>query len=255
MLASLVEGLTARLRAGPTLAALLGAAIVLTGAAGAEAAPKITVFGDSYSQVPYYNYPNWVTQLKSNGTISGATNFARGGATAASIGSNTFASQISRWRAAGRPVGGYTVVFLGINDITRYRNSFTRSRAGYVSGIKALRDAGARLILVQPHDLGTAPLFEGSEADEVTRATRTWNSFVRTTAASYRAATVDLFKALGNISQDRYYNALHLGQTGQGQIARAIGAKLRSAARTASVDPTADRRLAELAPQLRPTIY
>jgi lysophospholipase L1-like esterase len=221
-----------RFRPASLTAVLLGA--VSFGIASAAAtAPEIDVFGDSYSQVPRGTFPNWVTQLKQSGKISGSNNFAKSGATAATVGTNTFARQIRGWRAAGGDVADRTVVFLGINDIKNF-GSLAKSRAGYKSGVKTLHDAGANLILVQPHDLGTVPLFSGSQADAITAKTKAWNSFVRSTARTYDAVTVDLFRALGNVPASLYSDNLHLNQQGQAHIARAIAAKLGGGARVAS---------------------
>ena len=86
---------------GTTAAALLA---VTSGPALAAALP-IVVFGDSFSQVPRANFPNWVTQLEQAGRVRVVRNFAKSGATAATIGTNHFARQLRLWRAAGRPVG------------------------------------------------------------------------------------------------------------------------------------------------------
>jgi lysophospholipase L1-like esterase len=75
------------------------------------------VFGDSYSQVPRANFPNWVTQLQSAGVVGASRNFAKSGATAAKIGTNHFARQLRLWREAGRPIGHRVIIFLGTNDI------------------------------------------------------------------------------------------------------------------------------------------
>lgn len=73
------------------------------------AAAELTVFGDSYSVPVHDGAPTWVTQLRRRGVADPAHDFARSGATVAAIRTNNFATQIKRWRAAGRPLGDTVV--------------------------------------------------------------------------------------------------------------------------------------------------
>ena len=78
---------------------------------------------------PRADFPNWVTQLQDAGDVGPLRNFAKSGATAATIGTNHFARQLRLWREAGRPVGDRVIVFLGINDILK-TDTFDASNAG-----------------------------------------------------------------------------------------------------------------------------
>src|SRR3954454_20518718 len=95
-------------------------------AARAAAALELTVFGDSYSIPVHDGNRDWPTQLRAQGAVGTVHDFAKSGAIAASIGTNTSARQIRLWNAAGRPLGA-TVVYLGYNDIG---GDLTKSRAG-----------------------------------------------------------------------------------------------------------------------------
>ncbi len=152
--------------------ALLGAT-ALTTAAGRAQAVDLTVFGDSVSQVPRLAFPNWLTQLQQDDVVENVDNFAKSGATAANVGTNTFLRQIRRWKSAGSPVNDFVVAFLGINDIGKF-NDFAKSRSGYKSGLQELEKARANFVLVQPFDLGRVPKHAGtSEAARMTSKTTT----------------------------------------------------------------------------------
>ena len=69
------------------LALLGGTALAM--AANPAGAADITVFGDSYSQVPRLAFPNWVTQLQDDGAVDDVNNFAKSGATAAKTNTTT----------------------------------------------------------------------------------------------------------------------------------------------------------------------
>src|SRR3954447_10449817 len=137
-------------------------AVITLGAAPppARAAPPLTVFGDSYSIPVHDGFRDWPVQLRDQGVVGQVRDFAHSGATASSRWHINFAQQIDAWGRAGRPLG-LTVVYLGYNDIG---GDTASSRAGYLAGIQALVDAGAasggnRLYLVQPHDVGSTPLY------------------------------------------------------------------------------------------------
>ena len=137
------------------------AATAAAGAAPARAAAQLTVFGDSYSIPVHDGFRDWPVQLRDQGVVGQVRDFAHSGATASSRWHINFAQQIAAWQRAGRPLG-LTVVYLGYNDIG---GDTASSRAGYLAGIQALVDAGAasggnRLFLVQPHDVGSTPLYD-----------------------------------------------------------------------------------------------
>src|SRR5689334_19519742 len=165
------------------LAAL--AATVLGGEpALARAASRLVVFGDSYSIPVHSGTRDWPLLLRDRGLVGRIDDFARFGATAWSGGHINFAQQLQRWRAAGRPLG-ITVVYLGFNDIGV---NLARYRADYAAGIDELVAAGAtargnRLLLVQPHDVGSTPLNNHTaERGFLRRQTEDWDGFVAFTA-------------------------------------------------------------------------
>jgi lysophospholipase L1-like esterase len=206
-------------------AATAAAALLATIAGPAlAAAMPVVVFGDSFSEVPRDGFPNWVTQLAQAGRIRVVRNFATGGATAATIGTNHFARQLRLWRAAGRPVGQRVIVFLGINDIL-HTDTFDASFAGYRRGLAELRAAGADLLLVEPLDLGETPGYVGGPASAaVTAKTRTWNRFVR----GRGLPVVRLFDVFAPRLPDGrlFLNAIHLNRAGHAIVAGAVRAKL-----------------------------
>jgi hypothetical protein len=79
------------------------------------------IFGDSYSAVPRKAFPNWAQQLQADGAVATLGDFAKSGATAGNPPgyTNTWATQIKRWRATSPTFGprDLTVVYLGHNDI------------------------------------------------------------------------------------------------------------------------------------------
>jgi lysophospholipase L1-like esterase len=213
---TLIGGGAATTAAAALLAATPGPALA--------AALDVVVFGDSYSQVPRAGFPNWVTQLEQAGRIRVVRNFAKSGATAATVGMNHFARQLRLWRAAGRPVGQRVIVFLGVNDIL-HTDTFDASYAGYRRGLAELRAAGANLLLVEPLDLGETPGYAGGPASAtVTAKTRTWNRFVR----GRGLPVVRLFDGFAPRLPDRslFQDAIHLNQRGHAIVAGAVRAKL-----------------------------
>jgi phospholipase/lecithinase/hemolysin len=227
-------------------------------AARAAAAVELTVFGDSYS-IPVHNgNRDWPTQLRDQGAVGTVHDFAKSGATAASIGTNTFARQIRRWTGAGRPLGA-TVVYLGYNDIG---GNLAKARAGYQAGIDVLVKAGAtsggnRLILVLPHDVGSTPLHNKTmaEAARFRSATKQWDSFVRSVANKVHAAVADVFAKIDDVlahpgkygftnvttpdharsdTTALYDDVFHCGEEGQAIIATTIRARLGGGALVAN---------------------
>src|SRR4051812_25400886 len=230
------------------LAALAAAALGGTPAA-ARAAPRLTVFGDSYSIPVHDGARDWPLLLRDRGLVGRIDDFARFGATASSGWHINFAQQLQRWRHAGRPLG-VTVVYLGFNDVGV---NLAKSRADYAAGIDELVAAGAtsrgnRLLLVEPHDVGSTPLYNRTAKRGFLRhQTEDWDGFVAYTAHHAGAVPVDVFSALDRVLADprRYgftnvttadhkhaattalYDDFHVGQHGQEVIADTIVARLR----------------------------
>ena len=199
-------------------------AAMVAGRPAMAATVDVVVFGDSYSQVPRANFPNWVTQLQSAGVVGASRNFAKSGATAAKVGTNHFARQLRLWREAGRPLGNRVIIFLGTNDILN-RDTFDASYTGYKRGINELKTAGAKLLLVEPLDLGKVPDYAGdADSAAVTAKTVTWNNFVR----SRGLTVVRLFDTFRTLlpNSSLFHDGLHPNRSGQGIIADAVRAKL-----------------------------
>ena len=214
------------------------------------AALELTVFGDSYSIPVHDGNRDWPTQLRAQGAVGTVHDFAKSGAIAASIGTNTFARQIRLWSGAGRPLGA-TVVYLGYNDIG---GDLAKARAGYQAGIDALVEAGAtsggnRLILVLPHDVGSTPLHNQTtaEAARFRSATKQWDGIVRSVAGKANAAVADVFAKIDDVlahpgtyhftnvttpdharsdTTALYDDVFHFGEAGQAIIAATIRARL-----------------------------
>ena len=166
------------------------AALVSTRSRSARAAAvDVVVFGDSYSQVPRAGFPNWVTQLQTTHSIGRSDNFAKSGATAAKIGTNHLARQLRLWRQAGRPVGDWVIVFIGTNDILQ-TNSLTASKSAINAVVTELRAAGARLLLIEPLNVGKTPRFAGDQdSAAVTKKTKEWDRFLRSRACRWSGCT------------------------------------------------------------------
>jgi phospholipase/lecithinase/hemolysin len=218
--------------------------------ASAADAAELTVFGDSYSIPVHRGTRDWPAQLRDQGVVGPVHDFARSGAAAATIGGDTFAAQVRRWRAGGRPLGA-TVVYLGFNDVG---GDLAKARAGYQAGVDALVAGGAtaggnRLILVLPHDVGSVPAFNRNPAKRAAyRAqTRQLDGFIRAVASRAHAAVVDLLavfdRVVANPGSEGFTNVttadharsrttalyddpVHFGQHGQAIIARTIRARL-----------------------------
>jgi phospholipase/lecithinase/hemolysin len=231
------------------LAAL--AAIVLGGAsAPARAASRLTVFGDSYSIPVHDGARDWPLLLRARGLVGRIDDFARFGATASSGWHINFAQQLQRWRRAGRPLG-VTVVYLGFNDIG---GDMAGARADYRAGVAELVAAGAasggnRLLLVEPHDVGSTPLYNRTAKRALLRRqTEDWDGFVAYTAHHAGAAPVDVFGAIDRVLANPgrygftnvttadhadaataalYDDDFHVGEHGQEIIARTIAPRLR----------------------------
>ena len=230
--------------------ATLAATVLGVAPAPAHAAPQLTVFGDSYSLLTRDRIPDWPVQLRDQGVVGQVRDFAHSGATASSRWHINFAQQIAAWQRAGRPLG-LTVVYLGYNDIG---GDTASSRAGYLAGIQALADAGSasggnRLYLVQPHDVGSTPLYDQTrQRSTLRRDTVAWDAFVASTARRFHATVVNVFGTIDTVLRDPrrygftnvttadrahaattalYADNFHFGQHGQTIIARTIGSRLR----------------------------
>jgi lysophospholipase L1-like esterase len=201
------------------------AALLAARSGPALAAPvDVVVFGDSYSQVPRANFPNWVTQLQAAGDIGTSRNFAKSGATAARIGTNHLARQLRLWREAGRPVGDRVMVFLGTNDILQ-TDTFDASKIGCNKALTELKAAGANLLLIEPLDLGKVPRFAGDQdSAAVASKTLTWDKFLRNRGLPV-VRLFDAFKPLLPNSS-LFHDDLHLNEDGNGIVANAVRAKL-----------------------------
>src|SRR6478736_6659764 len=166
--------------------AALAAAVLGGASAPARAASRLTVFGDSYSIPVHDGARDWPLLLRARGVVGRIINFAQ---------------QLQRWRRAGRPLG-VTVVYLGFNDIGV---NLARSRADYQTGIDELVAAGAtsggnRLLLVQPHDVGSTPLNNRTaKRGFLRRQTEDWDGFVAFTAHHVGAVPVDVLGAIDRV--------------------------------------------------------
>jgi phospholipase/lecithinase/hemolysin len=232
--------------------ALLAASTLcgVAAASPASAAPPLTVLGDSYSIPVHDGARDWPLLLRARGLVGRIDDFARFGATASSGWHINFAQQLQRWRRAGRPLG-VTVVYLGFNDVGV---NLARSRADYAAGIDELVAAGAtsggnRLLLVEPHDVGSTPLNNRTaKRGFLRRQTEDWDGFVAFTAHHAGAAPVDVFAAIDRVLANPgrygftnvttadhahaattalYDDDFHVGQHGQAIIADTIAARLR----------------------------
>jgi phospholipase/lecithinase/hemolysin len=234
------------------LLALATLAVTVLGGASApaRAAPILTIFGDSYSIPVHDGTRDWPLLLRDAGIVGRINDFAKFGATAWSGWHINFAQQLQRWRRAGRPLG-VTVVYLGFNDIGV---NLARSRADYTAGINELVAAGAasggnRLLLVEPHDVGSTPRYNRTAKRGFLRQqTEDWDGFVAYTAHHAGAVPVDVFSALDRVLADPrrygftnvttadhanaattalYNDDFHVGEHGQEIIADTIAARLR----------------------------
>ena len=164
-------------------------------AEAATAAPAIgtlRVFGDSYSDPDREAFDDWAEQLLAEGRVTALESYAKSGATAATVGTNTFARQIRLFEADAvrfRPKD-VTVVFLGLNDILEFDQTFGPSRSGYTAGVDALLSAGAtrngaRLFFVEVLDVGATPAFDAnaSKRSLYRQKTIVWDKFVAKRAA------------------------------------------------------------------------
>jgi phospholipase/lecithinase/hemolysin len=232
------------------LLALAALAATALGGAPARAASRLVVFGDSYSIPVHSGTRDWPLLLRDRGLVGRIDDFARFGATAWSGWHINFAQQLQRWRRAGRPLG-VTVVYLGFNDIG---GNMAGARADYRAGVAELVAAGAasrgnRLLLVEPHDVGSTPLYNRTaKRGFLRRETEDWDGFVAYTAHHAGAVPVDVFAAIDRVlahpgrygftnvttadhahaaTTALYDDDFHVGQHGQAIIADTIAARLR----------------------------
>src|SRR4051794_38887174 len=261
---------------------LLAALVVATlaGAAPALAAPTLAVFGDSFSLTVRDGVRDWPALLQQQGLVGRIANFAVSGGSATSRSQRSFAEQVGRWEAAGRP-RGVTVVYFGYVDIGFIGGDLAKARAGYRDGIARLVRGGAasganRLLLVEPHDVGGMPLFDRtSRRGALRRETEDWRGFVAGTARADGATPVDVFAAIDRVLKDPraygftnvttvdrersattalYGEPFHVGQHGQAIIADTIAARLRrGAAAPVAADDGAWPAITPAGPAAAPT--
>jgi lysophospholipase L1-like esterase len=224
------------------LAAGLAAAGGLSGRAEAGG-PALAVLGDSYSSTNW-PFPTWPEQLVRAGRASSLRDYAVPGATAAD-GSNSFASQLRRWRPGG---DGITVVYFGHNDVGHGKN-LEQSQRDLEAGLATLADRGAgRLVVVIPHDWGCSPTLVKRHRSAAYRArSLAWRRLCVEAAHRHHAAVVDIFAVFERVFDnprrygfdnidhpDRarsattalYFDGFHFGYHGHQIIAGAIGRAL-----------------------------
>jgi phospholipase/lecithinase/hemolysin len=234
------------------LAALAAAA--LGGApVPALATPTLVVFGDSFSLTVRDGVRDWPALLQQQGLVGRIADFAVSGGSATPRPHRSFAEQVDRWERAGRP-RGVTVVYLGYVDIGFIGGDLAKARAGYRAGVARLIRGGAasggnRLLLVEPHDVGSMPLYNRTaKRGALRRETEDWRGFVAGTARQVGVTAVDVFAAIDRVLRDPrrygftnvttadrahsattalYREPFHVGQHGQAIIARTIASRLR----------------------------
>ena len=233
--------------------AILAAAALGATPAPALAAPPLVVFGDSFSLTVRDGVRDWPALLQQRGLVGRIANFAESGGSATPRPHRSLAAQVDRWERAGRP-RGVTVVYLGYVDIGFIGGDLAKARAGYRAGVARLVRGGAasggnRLLLVEPHDVGSMPLFNRTTwRGALRRETEDWRGFVAGTARRVGAAPVDVFAAIDRVLRDPrahgftnvttvdrarsattalYREPFHVGQRGQAIIADTIAARLR----------------------------
>src|SRR5918911_618159 len=86
---------------------LLAALAVLAPASAspARATPQLVVFGDSFSLTVRDGVRDWPALLQQQGRVGRIANFAESGGSATPRPHRSFAEQVDRWEAAGRPRG------------------------------------------------------------------------------------------------------------------------------------------------------
>ena len=166
------------------------------------------VFGDSYSDTAYTSAIgtiNWSEQLQANGLVSENLNYAVGGASATSGGTeSTFEKQLAT-AMTGKAIadGDLTVVYLGYNDIgnSGSADNLVTASADYLTGINQLIAAGAaddnrRIFVTQIHNWSRNPNVADSTSGQVT----TWNTMVAGIANTHaNIIAVDLYTAFERI--------------------------------------------------------
>jgi phospholipase/lecithinase/hemolysin len=171
------------------------------------------IFGDSYSAVPRKAFPNWAQQLQADGAVATLGDFAKSGATAGNPPgyTNTWATQIKRWRATSPTFGprDLTVVYLGHNDIDGGTDQtgadLAAAESAYKTDLKAVIAAaggatanGRRVLLVMPHNWGRSPYYVRSGGSQTMRLrTRVWDAFVAQQAkVTPGVIALDMYTAL-----------------------------------------------------------
>jgi phospholipase/lecithinase/hemolysin len=176
----------------PILAGKTAPAGATEAATAAPAVGTLRVFGDSYSDPGREVFNDWAEQLLAEGRVAALKSYAKSGALAATVGTNTFARQVRLLKRDAPAFGpkDVTVVFLGMNDILEFDQTFGPSRSGYTAGVAGLLNAGARrngarLFFVKVPDVGATPAFNGdpSKRSVYRQKTVIWDKFVAKHAA------------------------------------------------------------------------
>ncbi len=173
----------------------------------------LLAFGDSYTAAGRKAFPNWVEQMKAAGEIARLADFAKSGATAGNYSgyTNTWATQIKKWRATSPTFGPHdlTVVYLGYNDIDGGKDAtgadLVPAEGAYKTNLSRVigTDGGAtsngrRVFLVMVHNWGRSPYYvRNGGAQRMRKRTVVWDNFVAQTAKSTPGAVaVDMYDAL-----------------------------------------------------------
>ena len=164
----------------------------------AATAPRLVVFGDSYS-TDNFPFPVWPELLRRWQVVGGLRSYAMAGATAgrsflASPSRRTFTGQLLAFaRDGGSAEGDLTIVYFGYNDLRA--GDPARAMSDYASHVRNLVRLGAgrppgRLFLTLIHDRSRNPdRYDVQRADVLA-----WNRSVAQLAASIpHAGTIDLF--------------------------------------------------------------
>lgn len=175
---------------------------------------RLTVFGDSYSDIrsTTYPFPKWSEQVLAAGHVRWLRSFALGGSIANDLGREgrteaTFKAQVDRF--AGSPGLRHRrdviAVHLGQIDVIRHAYpesaDLSRAKADYKRQLDRLIGLGAtgenrRILLFLAPDRGV----NRGDAAIVRKRTRQWNHWLTSLAANRRGVgTVDLFTTVDRI--------------------------------------------------------
>lgn len=175
---------------------------------------RLTVFGDSYSDIrsTTYPFPKWSEQVLTAGYVRWLRSFALGGSIANDLGREgrteaTFKAQVDRFaRSPGlRYRRDVIAVHLGQIDVIRHAYpesaDLSRAKADYKRQLDRLIGLGAtgdnrRILLFLAPDRG----FNRGDATIVRKRTRQWNHWLTSLAANrHGVGTVDLFTTVDRV--------------------------------------------------------